>query len=194
MIEANVELQSELRAGERVVWSGRPVGLAAHLTPTVGHFFFGLAFCGLPVMFLGAYFGYLNINFDGGPKPGIMSFVMLIPFLYFGIAALLSPLTTFIRMNNTVYGITNTRIIIVSKLFRRSVHSWGFGSINGVSRRDRSSNNGDVIFASEWISDGEGGKSEKTYGFLGIRDARSVEAIINKAVEQAQTGAVDDKI
>jgi hypothetical protein len=176
-----------LQNGEKLVWSGMPVNAWAHLRPTFGMFMFGLLAIHLTAMFVASFFGYIDAPIEGLSKDSsVLNLLVLLPFFIFGMSAMLSPLRALVKMKNTLYGISDQRVFIVSKFLRKRVQSWSFGSLNRLLCRDSRGNVGDVIFTHEWKSDGDGGEIIVEHGFLGIENARTVEAMIKEGINAAR--------
>jgi hypothetical protein len=80
----------------------------------------------------------------------------------------------------TRYGVTNTRVIIVSDLFTKSVVSLDRRNLGETSLHERSDGSGTIVFGP---TDGFGGAGRRTQppSFVGIADAKRVYGLIRAA-------------
>ena len=186
----NAELQSELQSGETVIWSGRPVQMWAHFRTKLGPaLFWGVPFTLFPLVLLANMFGYFNfIQHDESKSYYLQSAFFIVILLYAGIPSLFSPLVAVIRAKNTEYLATNRRVMVVSRLFRTEVQSMIFGELGKITRTDSRNGTGDLEFTNGNKPSDPRIRGEGICGFRGIRDPQKVEAIIMKAMVNAQSG------
>jgi hypothetical protein len=142
-------LESELEEGEELLWFGQPTA-DSNNRPTPARVFiilvsifgsFGLIFLVLGILFL-AVFG---IEAAGLPLTIIGGTFLFIALLYTFISIILSNLNS---AKNTIYAVTDRRIIIMEKNKNTIVDSYGKKDIGPISRIERPDGTGDLIFTS----------------------------------------------
>lgn len=133
----DARITRELDPGEALIWSGRPV-LSFH--PTFGHvvrLVFALWWCALPA-------GLLWVGFsEGGPL--LVGFLGIIGMAIGLLVAFGDGINTLVMTPRTAYGLTNTRVIVVSELRGRHVLSLRLESIPDISLIEHSGGVGDVV-------------------------------------------------
>lgn len=172
-------LARELTSGERLLWSGRPrQGLLfrandAFLIP------FSLMWCGFALFWEGSV-----LTSD---SPGFFK-LWGIPFVIVGLYMVFGRFIVDIRQRrSTVYGVTSSRVIIVTKLLTESVQSIRLQGLSEISLSERADGSGNIVlgptptanaFATpSWSRQGQ--SSSPT--LEGIPQARVVHDLIRQA-------------
>lgn len=107
------------------------------------------------------------------------------PFVLVGVLLLLQP--KFARRNarNSVFAITNERVVVIEAtgVFGNvSVRSFLPGSLDVIERRDGRDGDGDLVFERrEWV-DSDGDRRVSEYGLFGVRNVREVERMVRQLV------------
>ena len=172
-------LESELRSGERVLWSQqpRPAALAQKSSTT---FLFGIPFFAFAVFWtIGASSG------EGFSRARSESFPSWFPilwgsmFIIAGACLLLSPVWAYWRALRTVYAITDQRAILIAAPWRRTTHSFVGQHLVDTHRVEDARGGGDIVFHRAARS----GKRRDHYydtGFLGIERVREAEDLLRE--------------
>lgn len=193
-------VEQELLSGETLKWVGQPQPFRMarqHITTAL----FSIVWLGM-IIFM---YSQLTSNFmrpsrsSFGTSSGFSSFasifqLVLFGFFLIGLGMLFSPLINAFLATQTVYAITNRRMVTIKEygisvlnlIFNRSVISYGEKDIQRVERRDYGGDVGDVIIGYETRtrrSRSSGGRYRtSTYtvpiGLLGVHNVREVEALV----------------
>jgi len=189
--ELQIRVNSEMRGGEKLVWSGQPIP-GRFMRAAIPMMLFGIPFTGFALFWIAAALGKLSGGLNQGHGDGLRfaSFVPLfgIPFLVVGLGLLTSPIWMRRRARRTCYALTDQRTIVWTPgLFgRMEVRSYQAPELNRMSRRDNGDDSGDLIFE-EFItttrdSDGLARSQRNERGFMGIMDVRQVEDLIRRTL------------
>lgn len=134
--EIQQDLQRELIAGEKLLWSGRPkTGLVLRSSDMLA-IPFSLLWFGF------AIFWESGVFYSDGP---FFFMIWGIPFVLMGFYISIGRFFYDAMLRkNTVYGITNTRIIIKSGVFKPSVSSFNINTIQNLGLDEKSDGSGNV--------------------------------------------------
>src|SRR5713226_2827804 len=124
--DAQVRAQSELQSGESLYWTGtadpRRVALSA-LPASI----FGIPFAGFALFWITQAYhatSAMSKSSNNAFTNGFKLFPIFgLPFLLVGLGIILAPLWAFLRGGNTVYAVTNQRVMIITGGGNRSVKS-----------------------------------------------------------------------
>lgn len=175
------KIEEELLAGERVLWIGQP-GKA--------RFFWYGADSRLLSMIIGITLAAILIG--GGllitSRPDISVVIWIFGiFLLTSLASILGPL---FATHHLIYAITNRRAMIVQ---RKNVRSFGEKDLEFIERRMGRHGHGDIIFKYDnRVGYGYYGASttnQVAVGFIGIENAREVEALMLETFRAGQAPA-----
>jgi hypothetical protein len=183
--DAREQLEVELDASERWLWSGRPrQGLLlrpsdAYLIP------FSLLWGGF------AIFWECSVIIVGAPT---FFWVWGIPFVLVGLYLIVGRFWADARMRaKTYYGVTNERVLIVSGVFRRRIQSFDLATISDLSLSERGGRTGTISLgpSSYWLAWYGGGgwpmmNNQRPPLLDSIHDARSVYETIRRAQRAAK--------
>ena len=138
--EAELRAQSELQSGESLVWSGVPDARRAALSAILDTLVPGILFTGfaLFLMVYGYYWSIAESQTSSHPRSMSGGLIMVGIFLMFGLINLLRPVWIYRRGLNTVYALTNHRVMIITGNSSGSVTSMKPADIFSVDYRERS--------------------------------------------------------
>lgn len=199
-------LESELMAGERLLWAGQPnpMRLAqTHLGRSAG----GIIFFVFTLMMFGFIFGNFNMmDFGGmggfsssfGLVSSIFSLVLFI-FLATSLWGILTPVFDYWKATRTIYGITNRRVIVREQGFSATVKSYSAEDIERIERREKADGSGDIIIDEETrlrsYRNSSGYNRTRAYtvpvGLFGVRNVREVEALMLETFRPHESSSPD---
>ena len=136
--QASQKLQSELSSGETILWSGRPRQGVLFRTSDTFLIPFSLLWGGFAIFWvLGAYA-------SGAP----FFFVLFgVPFVLMGIYMIIGRFyVDSIMRKNTVYGVTNDRVVILTELFSKKTKSLNLATISDITFTSKSDGTGSICF------------------------------------------------
>jgi hypothetical protein len=139
MIDPDIqrELQFELIESEKLIWTGRPNSGIVFRNNDLFLIPFGLIWFGFVLI---AAFSVASANVPG---PAVLFFI---PFFIAGLYVTVGRF--FIdrkRRANTIYGITDNRVIIRSGIFSKSVNSLNIKSLPNISISEKSDGSGTIV-------------------------------------------------
>lgn len=184
MIKVDYEQQRaveyELQGGEKLLWVGRPA--PGRLTlQTIPIVLFGIPWTAFALFWMWGASGF-GKGLHSAPGPFIFFPLFGLPFVLIGLGMLTAPLWAFRSAANTIYAITDKRLLILTGKMSgsRSIKSYTAQDIGNIERNERSNGTGDILFARNTTYNSNAGRSANTssIGFYGIPDARSVEKLI----------------
>ena len=188
-------LNNELQEGEDVLWSGRPDPRRRRIVfPTRVFFILGLVFMpvGLLVVIIGLIL-LLSSVFPPGAR--VSSLGVFIPggvFFILGLVYLLLGLVGFFPPRNTLYAITNRRVIILRTGRYLRVSSYGKRAIAQVQRFERPDGSGDLVFVTT-PAYGSSGRNRSNTGtssaghqeaFSALQNVRQVEQMLTRMLNE----------
>lgn len=155
-------IRCELLSSEVLRWTGRP-GVARVLLAN-----------GLPILFL-VFWEAMVIRGAVSPvrawleagRPGESLPLGHAAMVAVGLLFLAKAAGPVFAASRTAYGITNRRVIVVSRLAARRVQSVEGASIGGVDRTERSNRSGDIVIR-------PGGQAGHGLALIGVPDVRQV--------------------
>jgi hypothetical protein len=155
----------ELEPGERPVWHGRPNAAAFVATTTR----WGRTFMGLP---------FVAVGFILTP----IAHPLGILFVLVGGGMLAAPLWNWLKARNTIYVVTNHRIMVIEHVLRQSVASFAADSIGRVERRQSHRGCGSLVFCRIETrvnrEDGYNHSMVEEKGFFGLRDVGAAWQVV----------------
>src|SRR5713226_2827801 len=142
--DAQLRAQSELQSGESLYWTGtadpRRVALSA-LPASI----FGIPFAGFALFWITQAYhatSAMSKSSNNAFTNGFKLFPIFgLPFLLVGLGIILAPLWAFLKGANTVYAVTNQRVMIITGGGNRSVKSLTPADIVSVEHRERPDGN-----------------------------------------------------
>jgi hypothetical protein len=174
--DAQLRAQSELQPGESLYWTGvaDPARAAISALPAS---LFGIPFAGFALFWINAaYHGTHAVNRSGNAVTGAFSFFPLfgLPFLLIGLGLVLSPLWAYLKGLNTVYAVTNQRVMIISGSTNRSVKSCTPADIVSVDHRERPDGSGDVLIRTTAQTRTNNSITQVTIALCGVLNVKEV--------------------
>jgi len=103
-------------------------------------------------------------------------------FVLTGCVMLAAPVWNWLKARNTIYVVTNHRLIVIEHVLRQTVTSYPAKSIDLVERRERRNGTGSLVFCRTVTSvrreDGYDHSTVDEKGFFGIRNVGAVWRIV----------------
>jgi|GEM_PF-890864 len=184
--------RAEMEAGERLIWAetSSPGGARRRV---------------LPASLLGWLFLLIVLAWMGQVANASLSLLLLgLPFLLIGVALALLPWWWPHVARQTVYAISEQRLLIIQKWPWKKVTSYGPEDIGIVERRDYKDGTGDLIFRREAYQKPRHHQEmsdrhrvgERAIGFFGVPDVRRLEEAVRALKERRHVAlsAEDDGI
>jgi hypothetical protein len=182
--ELEQEVRTELTAGERLLWSGRPrTGVIFRLADGFNLLFGIIWLCFVSYWLFFAYQSGASILF--------MAFGL--PFLLVGLYMTVGRLVTdALQRKKMVYAVTNQRVIILQGIWNRSVHSLNLRSLPETQLITRSDGSGSIFFGQAATY----GRYFRTSGRMGALGLTAFETIpnvrsVHEIILRAQREVVD---
>jgi hypothetical protein len=185
--ELAARVESELQAGENLVWVGQPrPDLYAKGAGCL--VVFGIFFTGFSVIWLLLTFGigFLFFEFGGGGLEftGIPLFVLGLlglPLLVIGIGLMTSPIWRRQQARRICYVLTDRRAIAWEPRLLRSVtvRSYNSAGLGTLTRDENPDGSGSLVFHEYADSDGS---MTHRHGFICIDNVRSVEELVRRTL------------
>jgi hypothetical protein len=188
--ELEARVHSELRPGERLVWTGqpRPGRLMRQTIPLV---IFAIPWTAFSLFWMFMAGGLFFVNPGGGNGFEVVSVCFSlfgVPFVLIGFAMLASPWWAARKGKRTCYAITDRRAILWEAGWwsRLDVRSYEPGGLGRIVRTEYADGCGDLVFE-EIVSygrDSDGNRTSSTirHGFMAVENVREVEDLLRKTL------------
>ena len=172
MTNSSAALQQELDAGERMLWSGRPLPGLRIESGNLLQSLFGFVFLGISVASLLA----------AGKESTVFPTLWSIPFVVAGVYLSAGHFfwSAFCR-RYTEYAVTNQRVIVRSNLLSRTTQSIEYRKIRTITLTEKSDGSGTIQFGESSAEDTAGRITSSATRMEAVTDARLVYNIIRKA-------------
>lgn len=148
LTDAQFRAQSELESGESLAWSGTADPRRAALS-AIPAAIFGIPFAGFALFWMSQAFRATHAMAGNSRNSFVSGFKVFplfgAPFLLVGLAITLAPLWAFLTGRNTVYAVTNRRVMVISGSRSRAVKSYTPADIASVEHRERPDGSGDIV-------------------------------------------------
>jgi len=161
-------INQELNIGERVIWADKPILGSLFLKS------FAIYLFAIPWTVFSLFWMY------GAGKEGIAIILFGTPFVLVGFFMLISPFVKKNEEKRTIYIVTNQRAIIYKYGRKIKVKSFFPYQLMNIERHQKENGTGNIIFAHEVSYDSDGDRSTTQVGFIGIKDVKKVEDIMNR--------------
>ena len=174
--DAQQRAQSELQSGESLYWTGSADPARAAITALPAALF-GIPFAGFALFWITqAYRASSHIsNSSNSFAKGFSVFPLFgLPFLLVGLGVILAPMWAYLKGLNTVYAVTNQRVMVISGGSSRSVKSLTPADIVGVDYRERPDGSGDVMIQTNAITRTNNSISQMKVALVGIPGVKEV--------------------
>jgi hypothetical protein len=178
------QVSREIESGERLLWAGRPRQGILFRASDLFLIPFSLLWAGFAV------FWEATVIIGGAP----LFFVLWgIPFILFGAYITVGRFFVDAKIRSqTFYGLTDRRIIIISRFLTRKIKSLSLRNLTEISLQDRPDGSGTIIFGpytpySFWFSSSSWPSAEKHSppSFELIENVKQVYGQIRKAQEES---------
>jgi hypothetical protein len=175
--DAQLRAQSELLSGESLCWTGvaDPGRAFVSALPAA---LFGIPFAGFALFWITAAYGgtHAMSRSSSNSFTHAFSFFPLfgVPFLLVGLGIVLAPLWAYLKARDTVYAVTNQRVMIITGSNTRSVKSCTPADIVSVDHRERADGTGDVLIRTNAVTRTNNSVSQVTVGLLGVPNVKEV--------------------
>jgi hypothetical protein len=168
--ELSAQLHRELEPNERLLWTGQPEKGRMNVGERVLATIFGIySFC----MLLGGVIG-LTLGRSGAPGALFLGMGML-----FGIISLAAALSSKKRATQTVYGVTNRRVVILQTGKQNRVESIFPQNLSEIVRVEKQDGTGDLQLGSR-LSATQNGMMPSQPVLAGIPDVKRVEQLVRE--------------
>ena len=166
--DAQLRAQSELQPGESIAWAGTADARRAALTALPATLV-GIPFAGFALFWITTAL-HATRGFSHTPNAFTKSFsifpVFGLPFLLVGVGIVLAPLWAYLKGLNTVYAVTNQRVMVISGGNNRSVKSYTPADIVSVEHRERPDGSGDILIRTNAPVRPSGNSAQVNLGFV----------------------------
>jgi hypothetical protein len=139
---------------------------------------FGIPFAGFALFWItAAYHGThtMSRSASNGLTHAFSFFPLFgLPFLFIGVGIVFAPLWAYLKGRNTVYAVTNQRVLIISGDRSRSVKSCTPADIIAVDHRERPDGTGDVLIRTNSQIRQNNSISQVTVGLFGVSNVKEV--------------------
>jgi hypothetical protein len=196
--DLRIQLENELRAGEKIVWTAQPrPGLYARAG--WGLFIFAIPWTAFAVFWMvmagGGLWKWLGASGDSparnAPAPsGPFKYFSLcfplfgLPFVLIGVAMLAAPWWMRRRARKVIYALTDQRAIIfeAGMFGRQTIRSYDPDKLGSIERTQRPDGSGDLVFETLITRDSEGARQTTRRGFIGIESVKQVEETLRQTL------------
>ena len=175
--DAQLRAQSELQSGESLYWTGTADPRRAALT-ALSASIFGLPFAGFAFFWItqaSHATSAMTKSANNAFTNGFRVFPLFgLPFLLVGLGVILAPLWAFLKGSNTVYAVTNQRVMIITGGGTRSVKSYTPADIVSVEHRERPDGSGDIAILTTGATRTNNSVSQIKVALLGVPNVKQV--------------------
>jgi hypothetical protein len=177
--ELRRKIDNELQPGERIRWVEQPI--PRFFTPaSIGSFLFGIPWTSFAIFWMCGASGFKLPDLREGLQPQHLFALFGIPFVLVGFGMLSSPLWVWQAARKTVYLITDKRAILIQGGGSTTIRSYLPDQLMDIYRKERDDRTGDVVISIRRWKDSDGDNRSEEIGFLGVRNPREVENILNQ--------------
>jgi hypothetical protein len=188
--ELDILVQSELRSGEHLVWTGQPLP-RRFMRSSIPIVLFGIPWTAFSIFWMAMSLGPLFVAAgQGGFGMFFGCFPLFgLPFVLIGLGMLSSPFWTYRKAKRTCYALTDQRAIVWASGWYSgtAVRSFKPSDLDKMSRIDYSDGSGDLIFEEFLpVSRQSDVHSESTKrGFIAIENVREIEELVRRTLLSA---------
>jgi Bacterial PH domain len=174
------DIQREIEPGERVLWSGPPVGGLRLESESLSRSGFGLLFFSFSIFWI---YGALSQWWSGAHSAQSAVFSLFgIPFVLIGFHLFIGHFFwSALRRRFTEYAVTNRRVIVRSGVFSTTTQSIEYRKIPTLTLTEKSDGSGTIQFGETKVVNAGEGVNYVATKMEAVPDVRSVYAIIRKA-------------
>ncbi len=180
------KLRDELKANEKTIWTGQPDPNVMMKQGFKLYFFFiPWTLFALFWMYAASGFKLPSFNFENGFDAfGTLFPLFAVPFVMVGFWGLSSPVWVKRRAENTVYAITNQRLLLLMFGKNIKIESYYPKDVNQLARNEKPDGSGDLLFATNQYRDSDGDARTKQDGFYAVADVKKVERLVEDFLKQ----------
>lgn len=188
-------MSAQLRRGETLVWADRPKDLSIHMKKNGSTALFGIPFLAFAV-----FWTYTALTmtedmrsgstFGGGTFESVFGWVFPtfgMIFVFVGIGLVLSPLTARAKARQTIYGLSDQRLMIFDNGRTKKLRSWTFDDVSSIERTMSEDGRTGTIYFTEETHTTNGKRTTTQIGFVGIEDPARLESTLFDLKEKAKT-------
>ncbi len=179
-MELENELRRELSAGERILWSAQP--LSRRLKGGFGIWVFGVPWTLFSLFWVGMTLmpWFMADKAPDGMKWtfGIVMPIFGLPFILVGFAMLWSPIKAMRLTRQTVYGLTNLRLIRLVTGKNREVATVLLDQIGPMDRSEARDGTGHLRIQTHSRIDSDGDRITQKFEVLGVPDVARLERLV----------------
>ena len=187
-LPANLQqkLRDELKANEKAIWTGQPDPNVIMKQGFKLYFFFiPWTLFALFWMYGASGFKMPSFNFENGFDAFDTLFSLFgLPFVMIGFWGLSSPVWAKRRAENTVYAITNQRLLLLMFGKNSKIESYYAKDVKQLERNEKPDGSGDLLFATKGYRDSDGDPRTKSDGFYAVQDVKNVERLVESFLKQ----------
>lgn len=174
------ELRRELATGERVLWSAQP--LAKRLKGGFGIWLFAVPW----TLFALFWESMALMPWSASTKTpagitwtfGIIMPIFGLPFIAVGLWMLWKPIRAMRQAGQTLYALTDRRIVRLVGGRQRELHSVLLDQIGPINRRELPDGTGHLSIATHSTTDSDGDRRTETFDVLGVPGVARLERLI----------------
>lgn len=174
-------VDGQLRGDERLVWVAQPP--ARFFTATsLGVLLFGVPWTGFAIAWTA------NAAREAAGGGGVEVWLPLLgaPFILIGVGMLLSPLRAYRQASNTVYVVTDQRVLTLRKQWPLKLYEFSEQQLRETTVRWHGAGRGDLLFAATPPADSNLMSLE--IGFVGIERPDEVQQLLERLVDDRPRG------
>lgn len=183
------KLRDELKANEKTIWAGQPDPNEMMKQAFKSYFIFiPMTLFVLFWMYGASGFKMPTFNFENGFDLLSIVFPLFgLPFLMVAVWGLTSPVWAKRKAANTVYAITNQRLLSLNFDKATKVESYYPKDVKQLERTEKADGSGDLLLAKNEYRDSEGDLHRETQiGFYAVKDVKNVERIVENFLKEHQ--------
>lgn len=188
--DAQLRVQSELQSGESLSWAG-PADPRRSALSALPASLFGIPFAGFALFWMSMAFRATHAMNRSAHNPVASGFSVFplfgVPFLLIGMAIVLAPLWAFLKAKNTVYAVTNHRVMVITGSNSQKVKSLLPADILSVDQRERPDGSGDImLMTNQLMRTGNNMASQMKVALCGVPNVKQVAAQVMALRTQAR--------
>ena len=187
-LPANLQqkLRDELKANEKAIWTGQPDPNVIMKQGFKLYFFFiPWTLFALFWIYGASGFKMPTFNFENGFDAfGTLFPLFGLPFVMIGFWGLSSPVWAKRRAENTVYAITNQRLLLLMFGKNSKIESYYAKDVKQLERNEKLDGSGDLLFATKGYRVSDGDPRTNKDGFYAVQDVKNVERLVASFLKQ----------
>ena len=187
-LPANLQqkLRDELKANEKAIWTGQPDPNVIMKQGFKLYFFFiPWTLFALFWIYGASGFKMPSFNFENGFDAfGTLFPLFGLPFVMIGFWGLSSPVWAKRRAKNTVYAITNQRLLLLMFGKNSKIESYYAKDVKQLERNEKLDGSGDLLFATKGYRVSDGDPRTNKDGFYAVQDVKNVERLVASFLKQ----------